>query len=242
MSDEGADLLLQQDGGLLLLTINRPHAANAINARVSAGLVSGLREGELDPTVRAVVLTGTGDRAFSAGRDLKNPDSLDPKQLDRQRRTELRAYTDALLNFHKPLVVALNGVALGAGLMLALHADQIVAAETASISLPEIDIGIATFLGHALVAFRAGDGVASDMALTGRRLSAGEAMERGIVNKVASPVMCLDEAKATANSLGEKPAETYRAMKDWILTRRRLVVDAALNAHDAEFNGSGDGS
>jgi enoyl-CoA hydratase/carnithine racemase len=232
LSESGSELLCKQDGGILHVTINRPHAANAINGSVSAGLVAAVAEANGNSAIRSVILTGSGTRAFCAGRDLKNPDDLDAAALSAQRRDELRSYTYALLGCTKPLVVALNGVALGAGLMLALHADIIVAADTAAVALPEIDIGIATFLGHALLAQRVGEGVANDLALTGRRMPATEATERGIV-AAAFPIERLKpEAVSCAIALAQKPAETFLIMKSWILRRRREAVDAALRAHD----------
>jgi enoyl-CoA hydratase/carnithine racemase len=233
VTDLEPEFLSERIGPLLRLTINRPRAANAINDVVTQGIVSGLAQASRSDEIRAVILTGAGERIFSAGRDLKNPHNLPLDALNRQRREESRAYTGALLGFEKPLVVALNGVAMGAGLMLALHADQVAAAEHATLTLPEIDIGIATFLGHTLVAVLAGDGLANDLVLTGRRMTAAEALQRGLVHAVVPPDRLAEEAQARAAALAAKPAETFRDVKRWILQRRRAAVDAAYSAHDA---------
>jgi len=135
--------------------------------------------------------------------------------------------------FEKPLVVALNGATIGAGLMLALHADQVVAAEHALLSLPEINIGIATFLGHALVAEVGGNGLANDLMLTGRQMTATEALHKGVIHAVVAAERLAQEAQACAEMLGAKPLATFRASKDWILQRRRQAVGAAYAAHDA---------
>jgi enoyl-CoA hydratase/carnithine racemase len=230
--DNQPEFLSERIGALLRLTINRPRAANAINEVVAQGIVSGLDQASRNDDIRAVILTGSGDRIFSAGRDLKNPQNLKLEAFNKRRREELRAYTEALLSFEKPLVVALNGVAMGAGLMLALHADRVVAAEHAAITLPEIDIGIATFLGHALVAVLAGDGVANEFVLTGRRIAAAEALHRGLVHLVVSSDRLALEAEASATMFAAKPIETFREMKGWILKRRRAAVIAAFQAHD----------
>jgi enoyl-CoA hydratase/carnithine racemase len=230
--DNQPEFLAERIGSLLRLTINRPRAANAINEVVADGIVTGLGQASRNDDIRAVILTGAGDRIFSAGRDLKNPQNLDLDAFNRQRREELRAYTEALMSFEKPLVVALNGMAMGAGLMLALHADQVVAAEHAEITLPEINIGIATFLGHALVAVLAGDGVANELVLTGRRIAAAEALHRGLVHSVVSSDRLAVEAAARATMLAAKPVETFREMKGWILQRRRAAVNAAYQAHE----------
>ena len=98
--------------------------------------------------------------------------------------------------------------------------------------LPEIDIGIATFLGHALVAVLAGDGVANELVLTGRRMAAAEALRRGLVHSVVSSDRLPVEAEASATMLAAKPIDTFREMKGWILKRRRAAVNAAFQAHD----------
>jgi enoyl-CoA hydratase/carnithine racemase len=230
--DNEPEFRSERIGALLRLTINRPRAANAINEVVAEGIISGLDQANRSDDIRAVILTGSGDRMFSAGRDLKNPQNLKLEAFNLRRREELRAYTEALLSFEKPLVVALNGMAMGAGLMLALHADQVVAAEHAVINLPEIDIGIATFLGHALVAVVAGDGVANELVLTGRRMAAAEALHRGLVHSVVSSDRLAVEVEASATMLAAKPSDTFREIKSWILKRRRAAVNAAFQAHD----------
>ncbi len=236
--DAQPEILSERLDSLLRLTLNRPRAANAINAAVTHGIVCGLAQASRDEGIRAVILTGAGDKVFCAGRDLKNPQNLSLAALNRLRREESLAYTRALMAFEKPLVVALNGVALGAGLMLALHADQVVAAEHAALALPEIDIGIATFLGHTLVAELAGNGLANDLMLTGRRIAAAEALQRGLVHAVVPLERLAPEAETRANLLAAKPVETFREAKSWILKRRRVAVEAAYHAHEMiEDNG-----
>lgn len=232
MPEPQAEFLAERTGSVLRLTINRPRAANAINQAVAEGLARALGEAVRNDDIRAVVLTGAGERVFSGGRDLKNPQNLAPDAFNLQRRRELRSYTEALLSFDKPLVAALNGTALGAGLMLALHADQVVAAEHAAIALPEIDIGIAGFLGHALVSLAVGDGVANDLVLTARRVPAAEALRLGLVHAVVPLEGLASEAQARASTLGAKPTATFRQTKRWILARRRAAVEAALLAYE----------
>ncbi len=226
-------VLAERKGKILRLCLNRPGSANAINREVVEALVKGLAEAQAEEEIGAVVLTGTGGRVFSGGADIKNPDGLDPKALHEQRRRNTQAYTGAFLAFDKPLVVALNGIASGAGLMLALHADLIVAAEHAELTLPEIDIGIPTFLAHALIAIRLGDAVANDLALTGRRMPAGEALRLGLLAAVVPAEALQSEAEARALFLAAKPREAFRRMKGWILERRRRAVDRAFSATNA---------
>jgi enoyl-CoA hydratase/carnithine racemase len=226
-------LLVECSEGILVLTMHRPQSANAIDSSMACGLVTALENALRDPDIRAVILTGSGSKVFCAGRDLKRPTNLSPAEFNHQRRRELQAYTDALLAFDKPLVVALNGAAMGAGTMLALHADQIVATPHAYLSLPEIDIGISPFLGHALVAEVAGNALANDLMLTARRISADEALHNNLLHAVVSSDLLGQEAQSRARLLASKPTITFQASKRWILQRRREAVVAALKAHEA---------
>jgi enoyl-CoA hydratase/carnithine racemase len=227
------ELLIEPANGILRLTINRPGAANAINDVVAACLAQALSMADSDDSIRAVLLTGSGNRNFCAGRDMKNPHNLSPMQLADQRRSESKAYIDALLTCRKPVVAAINGAAVGAGWMIALLADQIIAADHAVMSLPEIDVKIPTFIGHALISLRAGEALATDLVLTGRRMSAQEALQRGLVSAVVSSDRFSKEAEAAAALLAAKHSETMRDMKEWILARRRELIDLAGGAFDA---------
>lgn len=227
------DLLVSTKGDILRVTINRPHAANAINDVVAAGLVEALAAADSNPAIRGILITGTGERAFSAGRDMKNPHNLSELDLARQRRSESRAYVKALVSCRKPLVVAMNGAAIGAGWMIALFADLIVAADHAQMVLPEIDLRIPVFLGHALIAQQCGEAVATELVLTGRRLTAAEALQRGLVSAVVPYDRLEAEAEARVTMLASKPAETMTQLKDWLGSRRREVVERAELAYDA---------
>ena len=146
----------RRESDVLLLTINRPDAANAIDAAVGDGLAAHLRDAAADDAIAAVVLTGAGSRVFSAGADLKNPAGLAPLALAEQRGAVLSGVLHAVLSFPKPLVAAVNGAAIGAGAMLALLADQVIAAETARFALPEIDHAMPTPIGLAILSDLAG--------------------------------------------------------------------------------------
>jgi enoyl-CoA hydratase/carnithine racemase len=177
------------------------------------------------------LLTGTGNRAFCAGRDTKVSAGEDPVQLDMQRRKELWTYTDALLTFDKPLVVAANASAIGAGFMLCLHADQVLSVPNAVFSLPEINIGISSWLGHCLVAEIAGNALANDMSITGRKVDANEALSKGLIHTIVPALTLHTEAVARARSLIEKPRPTFRDIKQWILKRRQQSVEIARQRH-----------
>ncbi len=239
MSAADTEFLTERNGAVVRLTINRPKAANAINDVVAAGLVKAIAEANADASVRAIMLTGAGERAFSAGRDMKNPQNLPLDDLNRQRRRESEAYTHALLSCEKPLVAALNGAALGAGWMLAMHADEVVAADHAVLSMPEVDIGIATYLGHALLRELVGGALANELVLTGRKMSAQEAASHRLVTAVVPAGRLQEEGLARAASLAAKPPDTFRRMKAWILEQRRKAVEHAYREHDAKLGSAG---
>jgi enoyl-CoA hydratase/carnithine racemase len=111
--------------------------------------------------------------------------------------------------------------------MLAMHADQVVAAEHAVLSMPEVDIGIATYLGHALLTQLVGGAVANDLVLSGRPIKADEALRHGLVSAVVAADTLIAEAEARAAMLGAKPRTTFRDMKRWVLARRREAVEKA---------------
>ena len=148
-----------------------------------------------------------------------------------QRRNELWTYTDAFLTFDKPLVVAANASAIGAGFMLCLHADQVLSVPNAVFSLPEINIGISSWLGHCLVAEIAGNALANDMSITGRKVDANEALSKGLIHTIVPALTLHTEAVARARTLIEKPRPTFRDIKQWILKRRQQSVDIARQRH-----------
>lgn len=227
LSSAEEKLLAQYRGGVLCLTINRPLAANAIDSDVARALVGRLATAGRDNSIQAVILTGAGGRVFSSGRDMKRPATVDANAFEHQRRSELVAYSQALLSFHKPFVVALNGVALGAGLMLALHADHVVAAQHVTLTLPEIDLEFATYVGHALVADSVGSAVADQLALTGRCMGAAEALACRLVHAIVPASALAQEAEAAASLYASKPVAAFRAMKAWILDRRQRAFYGA---------------
>jgi crotonobetainyl-CoA hydratase len=182
----GAVLTERPNPHTLLITINRPDAMNAINRDVHVGIGTTLEEAEQDPDIRVIVLTGAGERAFTAGADLKAvgrgetlmPD--DPVQ---------RAWGFAGFCTHaisKPVIAAVNGFALGGGTEIVLHADLAVASDHAQFGLPEVKRGLLAGAGGA---FRIGRAVprklAMEILLTGAPISAGRAYEIGLINAVA---------------------------------------------------------
>ena len=201
--------------GVLWVAFNRPRASNAINATLARAFADALAGAARDPAVGAVVMTATGDKVFSAGIDVKNPDALDRLALAARRRDTVDVCLTAVIDFEKPLIAAVNGPAIGLGWMLVLLADRVIASERAVFSLPEIDIGIPTFLGISIMKRAAGAALAREMVLTGRRMDAAEAYRRGLVSVMTSMDELAGATQAAAQELAAKPKTAYALNKRW---------------------------
>jgi enoyl-CoA hydratase/carnithine racemase len=218
--------------GVLLLALDRPHAANALDPATAQAFAEGLRRAQEDAAIGAVIVTGGGEKVFSAGVDLKNPDGLPEEAVARRRNESLTGALDAMLGFTKPLVVAVNGAAVGGGCMVALLGDRVVVSEAAYFSLPEIDIGMPTFVGLELLTVLGGGAFAADLVLTGRRMPAEEAARRGLATVVPRAEL-IATAEAAARSLAGKPRLAYRLVKAAVLRMRREAIERGLRESEA---------
>ncbi len=182
-----SSVAVERHGSELVVTIDRAHAANAANAideAVGAGLCSASVTANADAAIQAPVLTDAGARVFCTGADLKNSTGLLPLALAERRGATLSALLDAALSFAKPFVAAVNGVGAGAGAMLALLADAVVAAETTRFVLPEIEHAMPTPIGLAILTELGGSAFAADLVLSGRSMPASEGERRGLMHCV----------------------------------------------------------
>jgi len=202
MTDAPA-VLAERRGPILILTINRPEARNAVNAAVHVGLGEGLEQAEADPEIRVVIVTGAGDQAFCAGADLKalsRGERLEPE--DRAQ----RAWGFAGFVRHpigKPIIAAVNGFALGGGTELALASDLVIAADHAQFGLPEVKRGIIAAAGGAFrIVQQLPQKVAMQLLLTGEPISAQRALDLGLANAVVP----LDKLMETALDYAERIA------------------------------------
>jgi crotonobetainyl-CoA hydratase len=187
----GDPVLLERVETALVITINRPAVRNAVDQDVSRRIAAALTEADADPAVRAVVVTGAGDVAFSAGADLKalaRGEPPRPPEIDHLGFAGLVEHGIA-----KPLVAAVNGLALGGGLEICLACDLAVASSTATFGLPEVSRGIAAGGGGAVrLPVQLPQKVALRMLLTGEPVTAAEAARWGLVNEVVHPDRLLD--------------------------------------------------
>lgn len=221
-------ILLRRDrGAVRVLCLNRPEVRNALDPALRAALVAEVRIAEADAAVRALVLTGAGPKAFSAGADIRallartsveTMSALGPDRVDL-----------VVERCAKPVVAAINGFALGGGCEVALACTLRLASENASIGLPEVNLGIFPALGGTQRLSRiVGVGRALELALTARVLTAREALACGLVSKVTAPEALLEEALATAETIASKGPVAVRAAKDAIQNGFGMPLDEAL--------------
>jgi enoyl-CoA hydratase/carnithine racemase len=192
-----ADLpvVLSRRGAAAIITIDRPDRMNALSREALLAIGQFAREAIADAEVRAIVLTGTGDKAFCAGADLKERQGMDENDV-RARLQRYREEMGVLDRSPKPVIAAINGLALGGGLELALACDLRVASPSAVLGLPETTLGIIPGGGGTQRLPRiVGEARAKEMILLGRRLNADEALAWGLVNRVsATGIAVLDDA------------------------------------------------
>jgi len=191
-------LLVERRGGVALVTLNRPHALNALNKILLDELLDALARFSDDDAVDVVVLTGS-DKAFAAGADIK--EMKDFTYMDAYLGDHTTGW-DKVATFRKPLIAAVAGFALGGGCEVALMCDFIIAADNAKFGQPEITLGILPGMGGTQRLTRAvGKAKAMDMVLTGRMIDAAEAERIGMVARVVPAEKLMDEAMAAAEKI-----------------------------------------
>ena len=223
-----SSVTIDRDGAVAIVTIRREEALNALDVSTLTELRDRLREVGAEASVRAVVLTGAGEKAFAAGADIKYMSGLDVEQAKAWGALGHEA-TAALENMHKPAIAAINGFALGGGCELALACDLRYASPGSKLGQPEINLAIVPGWGGTQRLTRVcGVGVAKDLIYTGRTVDAEEALRIGLVHEIADPV--LDRALEVAHSLTEKSAGALALAKRLI-----NMAPGALDAEAREF-------
>ncbi len=208
------NLLLDRDGAVATLTVNRPKVLNALNAATMDDLRRALGELRGDDDVRAVVITGAGDKAFIAGADI-NELAVQTPVDGREHGLRGQHVLQVLENLGKPVIAAINGFALGGGCELAMACTLRIAADTAKLGQPEINLGlIPGYAGTQRLARLVGRGRALEMLLTGDMVGADEAYRIGLVNRVVPAAELMKEAKALAASLAAKAPVALRYIID----------------------------
>ena len=200
----GNELILKErDGQIVTLTLNRPEVMNSISFPLLLALKEHVEEIHFDNETRVVIITGAGERAFCAGADLKERATMSETDVKKFIFTIRNLFT-FIENLNKPVIAAVNGVALGGGTELALACDIRIASTNASMGLTETRLAIIPGAGGTQRLPRLiGRGKAKELIFTGRRVDAKEALEIGLVNKICEPGDLMNEAKKMAEMICE---------------------------------------
>jgi enoyl-CoA hydratase len=220
-----ANILVETQGTVTLITLNRPQALNALNTEVLADLSRAFAAFDANDTQRCAVLTGSGDKAFAAGADIK--EMVDKPAADFFLSDFFSGWQRDVVATRKPWIAAVNGFALGGGCELAMMADFIIAADTAKFGQPEIKLGVAPGMGGSQRLTRAvGKAKAMEMCLTGRMMGADEAERAGLVARVVPAAELLADALKTAQAIAAMPPMAAMVNKE--------MVNVAYETHLAQ--------
>ncbi len=224
MSNE-QHLLTELDGDIAIIRINRPKVLNALNLELMCDL-AGLLEGfDADDSIRVILLAG-GERAWAAGADIGDMATATRAQMEQK---DQFTQWERIKRIRKPIVAAVSGFALGGGCELMMHCDVIVCSENAKIGQPEINIGVMPGAGGTQRLTRAvGKAIAMDVVLSGRFLSAKEAMTHGLVSRVVPREHWFDEALSVAHAIATKAPISLRNAKESVLNAEEKTLSDGL--------------
>lgn len=219
----------EKSGAIATITLDEPGKLNALSAGIRAGVRESLSRIETDAEIRVGIITGSGERAFCAGADISGFD-FDP--------TAVRNFIDEVVGFlacpeqcSKPLIAAVNGMALGGGFELAIACDFILAADHAKFGVPEIQLGLLPAFAVVRLAGIVGRPKAKEMSMLGEAITAEEAQRLGIVLRTVPQDRLMAEALALAGKIASKPALAVRMAKSFY--NRGLGGDELRTARDA---------
>jgi enoyl-CoA hydratase/carnithine racemase len=225
----------RHDGFVAELTLDRPEALNALNTVMAESIAAATAELAADSSVRAVVLTAAGDKAFCVGADLKERNGMSDAQILRQREV-FRAAFGGVLMLPQPTVAAVHSYALGGGCEFALSCDIIVADDTAVFGLPEVTVGLVPGGGGTqLTLRRLGAGVAADMILTGRRLTIDESERLRLISRRVRDGRARGTALEVAAQIARNSPVAVRAAKRALRNGWGVPLDPALDIEDAAW-------
>ena len=236
-------ILVERDGRVGIVTLNRPQALNALNSQVMAEVTAAAAELDDDPGVGAIIITGSA-KAFAAGADIKEMANLSFAEVFA---ADYFATWNKLAAVRTPTIAAVAGFALGGGCELAMMCDLLIAADTAKFGQPEIKLGVLPGMGGSQRLTRAiGKAKAMDLILTGRTIDAAEAERSGLVSRVVPADDLLSEAKAVATTIAGMSLPAARMAKEAVnrafestlaeglLYERRLFHSAFATADQSE--------
>ncbi len=229
-------VLIDREDNIAILTINRPDKYNALNDDVVADVSAALDELAADDEVRAIVMTGAGDKAFVSGADIGMLLDLQASHEGVANSRRGQAVTLKIESLPKPVIAALNGYTLGGGLEFAMACDIRIAADTARLGQPEMNLGLSPGYGGTQRLPRiVGKGLAKLLIFTGDMIDAEEALRIGLVEKVVPLAELMDEAKALAKNLATKSSLTLAVAKETINLGMEVDLQRGLSIESLEF-------
>jgi enoyl-CoA hydratase/carnithine racemase len=226
-----SDIVAEHDGSILTIQLNRPAKKNAMTSRMYIAMADALHDAASDDQTRVVLWHGAGN-SFTAGNDLeefmKNPPG--PGESPQAR------LINALINFEKPLVAVVQGVAIGGGTTMLAHCDFVYAGESAKFQLPFVNLGLVPEFGSSyLLPLRFGYVRAAELVLLGQPFDASRAAELGLVTQVVPDQRLLVTATETARKLAEKPTGALQACKRLMKRASREQLEQAVKFENDQF-------
>lgn len=232
------NLLIEIESKVAVVTLNRPQALNALNKELLSEISSFLDDAKDNSEIRVIVLTGSGEKSFVAGADIKEFSDFAGAQGEELARVGQETVFNKLENFPKPILAAINGFALGGGLELAMAAHFRIASDNAKLGLPEVTLGlIPGYGGTQRLPKLIGKGRASQMIFTAEMISAQRAYEMGLVNEVVPQAELLGRAKTIAAKIStNSPLAISKAIKVINLSDSEKGFDAEIKAFGKLFD------
>jgi len=222
-------ILIEVRDGIAVVRLNRPAVMNSVDAALRKGLTEALYALDADPHVEALVLTGSGERAFCGGQDLDESATIDTQTLAGWLNRQHAMY-QAVRDVDKPIVAALNGTAVGAGFQMALMCDMRVAHASVRMGQPEVKAGLASIVGSYLMSLQIGHSLNQQLSLTGELITGQRAHELGLVNDLDAPEQVLARALERARAMAALPGAALRTTKQRFRERTQPGFEEACSA------------
>ena len=227
--DKQKTVLLEVKDGVAVIRLHRPAVMNSVNADLRSSLTELLYEIDSNPKVQAIVLTGSGDRAFCAGQDIDEASTIDTVNLADWLNRQHAMY-QAVRDLNKPIVAAINGTAVGAGFQMALMCDLRVAHASLRMGQPEVRAGLASIVGSYLMSLQIGHSLNQQLSLSGELITGERAYAIGVVNDLVNSDEVLPRAIERAKELASLPTSAFRATKQRFREKTQHGFDEACTA------------
>jgi enoyl-CoA hydratase len=230
------DILVAVEEPIAVVTFNRPTVLNALRTHLLKEFSLALAELANNDGVRAIVVTGAGEKAFAAGADIGELNALASAGSGAEQARSGQALTRQIERLSEPVIMAVNGFALGGGCEIAMAGDILIASENAKFGQPEVNLGlIPGYGGTARTTRRVGKGMAMYLCLTGEIIDAREALRIGLVQRVVPAAELMNEARRIATTIASKAPLAIAACKRTINNGAHLSIDDALELEALEF-------